>query len=66
MDNNINLKSKMAKKPTTVYQNEISPTDVLTSRPEIPADYHTEDFTENFLGEIFDVSTGKYYSEQAR
>ena len=66
MNNTINLKSKMAKKPTTVYQNEISPTDILTTRPEIPADYHTEDFTENFLGEIFDVSTGKYYSQNAR
>ena len=56
----------MAKKPETVYQNEITPTEILSIRPEIPADYHTEDFTENFLGEIFDTSVGKYYSQTAR
>ena len=56
----------MAKKPETVYQNEITPTEILTTRPGIPADYHTTDFTENFLGEIFDVRTGKYYSQTAR
>jgi len=56
----------MAKKPETVYQNEITPTETLSIRPEIPADYHTEDFTENFLGEIFDTNSGKYYSQTAR
>ena len=56
----------MAKKPETVYQNEITPTETLSIRHQIPADYHTEDFTENFLGEIFDTNTGKYYSQTAR
>ena len=56
----------MAKKPETVYQNETTPTEVLTIRPGIPSDYHTTDFTENFLGEIFDTKTGKYYSQNAR
>lgn len=56
----------MAKKEESVYQNETTPTEVLTVRPEIPADYHTSDFTENFLGEIFDTKTGRYYSQNAR
>ena len=56
----------MAKNPNTVYQNEITPTEILTTRLSIPADYHTDDFTENFLGEIFDLKSGKYYSQNAR
>jgi hypothetical protein len=56
----------MAKKSDSVYQNEITPTEILTTRSAIPADYHTDDFTENFLGEIFDLKSGKYYSQNAR
>jgi hypothetical protein len=56
----------MVKKKESVYQNETTPTEILSVRPQIPADYHTTDFTENFLGEIFDVKTERYYSQNAR
>ena len=56
----------MIKEKNSVYQNETTPLEILTTRPELPADYHTTDFTENFLGEIFDLKTGRYYSQNAR
>jgi hypothetical protein len=47
---------KMPKAPKTVYQNETTPTEILTIRPDLPADYHTEEFTENFDDDFYYIS----------
>ena len=53
-------------KNKSVYRNDISPTEELLVRKELPSDYHTTDFTQNFLGEIYDTTIDKYYSQSAR
>jgi len=50
------------------HTNKIGPTDVLTTRPDIPENYHCdcEYCKTNFIGEIFDTENGKYYSQRCR
>jgi len=52
----------------TKYTNNISPTEELTYRKEIPEDYHCrcEYCTGNFLAELYDVENDTYYSQKAR
>lgn len=50
------------------YDANVDITEVLSTRPTIPSDYHCtcEYCRTNFLGEIYNVSINKYYSQKAR
>jgi DNA modification methylase len=58
----------MLKNLKNTYDSSVDATEVLLTRPSIPADYHcTCDYCRtNFLGEIYNTDIDKYYSQKAR
>jgi hypothetical protein len=57
----------MAQKKETVFQLEVPPTAKILHRDKVPDDYHCEcEHCTNFMGEMFDTTVNKAYSNVAR
>ena len=57
----------MASRKESVYQLVVPKDSIIQFRKERPDDYHcTCEYCQNFMGEMYDIEAGKYYSNLAR